>query len=138
MKVEIRSRAPGMVEDNTPTVLVELAEETTTVRELIRRAVEEQIRELRADAARCRRMLDRQYLSAADIAAQAATGAIRMPEVPAIPDVDTEVARAYRAFAARVFVIFTGGRQVSDLDDEIVLRLGEPVLFLRLTALVGG
>jgi hypothetical protein len=138
VKVEVRSRTPGVVEDNTPTVLVELAEERTTVRELIRRAVEEQIHELRADASRCRRMLDRQYLSQAEIEAQAATGAVRMPIAHTAPDVDTEVARAHQAYAGKVFLIFAGGRQAGDLDEDIVLRLGEPVVFLRLTALVGG
>jgi hypothetical protein len=83
-------------------------------------------------------MLDRQYLSQAEIEAQAATGAVRMPVVQTAPDVDTEVARAYQAYANKVFLIFGGGRQAGDLDEDIVLRLGEPVVFLRLTALVGG
>ncbi|MEV6140525.1 hypothetical protein AB0L63_31705 [Nocardia sp. NPDC051990] len=132
--IEVRSRVPGMSGDDLPAVLVGLADDRTTVRELIRRAVEEQIRELRADAARCRRILDRQYLSA-----QATTSAIRMPQqAPGDPDVTEEVARAHRAFARGTFVIFAGGRQVADLDEEVTLRLGEPVLFLRLVALVGG
>jgi hypothetical protein len=54
------------------------------------------------------------------------------------PDVDVETERALRAFEQGVFVVFNGGRQVERLDDELTVRLGEPVLFLRLTALVGG
>jgi len=138
--IEVRSRVPGTSDDGLPAVLVRLADERTSVRELIRRTVEEQIRELRADAARCRRVLDRQYLSNDDLQAQAAAGAIKLPGTPARakPDVTTEVARAYRAFAQGTFVVFVGGRQVADLDEEVVLRLGEPVVFLRLVALAGG
>jgi len=136
--IEVRSRMPGRSGEDLPAVLVRLADDRTTVRELIRRAVEEQIRELSADAARCRRILDRQYLSDDDLPAQAATGAIRMPRQAASPDVTEEVARAHRAFARGTFVIFAGGRQAVGLDDEVTLRLGEPVVFLRLVALVGG
>ncbi|PPJ19917.1 hypothetical protein C5E45_06920 [Nocardia nova] len=137
--IEVRSRVPGMSGDDLPAVLVQLVDDRATVRELIRSAVEEQIRQLRADTAHCRRILDRQYLSNDDLRAQATTGVIRMPQpAPAAPDVAEEVARAHRAFARGTFVIFAGGRQVADLDEEVTLRLGEPVLFLRLVALVGG
>jgi hypothetical protein len=137
--IEVRSRMPVAAHDDVPTVLVRLADDRTTVRELIRRAVEEQIRELRADAARCRRILDRQYLSNDDLRAQATTGAIRMPQkTPADPDATEEVARAHQAFTRGTFVVFVGGRQVVDLDEEVALRLGEPVVFLRLVALAGG
>jgi hypothetical protein len=106
---------------------------------LIRLAVEEQIRLLRGDAARCQRALDRQYLSLEDIRAQAATGVVRMPgSGPAPSDVAAAVARAHRAFERNVFVVFAGGRQVRRLDEEIALRPGEPVVFLRLTPLAGG
>lgn len=137
--IQVRSRVPGTCGDDLPEVLVRLADDRTTVRELIRRTVEEQVRELRADAARCRRVLDRQYLSNDDLMAQASTGAIRMwPQPAADPDVTAEVARAHRAFARGMFVVFVGGRQVVDLDEEVALRLGEPVVFLRLVALAGG
>ncbi|MCO6003941.1 hypothetical protein NE236_03015 [Actinoallomurus purpureus] len=137
--IEVRSRMPGRSGDDLPAVLVQLADDRTTARELIRRTVEEQIRELRADAARCRRILDRQYLSDGDLRTQAGTGAIQMPpQAPAGPDVTAEVARAHRAFARGTFVVFVGGRQVIDLDEEVALRLGEPVVFLRLVALAGG
>ncbi|MBE9498906.1 hypothetical protein IHE61_11485 [Streptomyces sp. GKU 257-1] len=136
--VEVRSAAPGPPGDRPPTVLVRLDGDRTTARELVRRAVEEQIRELRTDAARSRRTLDRQYLSEDDVRRQAATGVIRMPRQPADPDVPEEVSRAHRAFARGTFAVFAGGRQVADLDEEITPRPGEPVVFLRLVALAGG
>jgi hypothetical protein len=89
--------------------------------------------------ARCRALLDRQYLSAAEVRAQAATGAVKPPPaVRAAPDAATEADRAYRAFERGVFAVLVGGRQVERLDEEVPLRVGEPVVFLRLTALVGG
>ena len=138
MRVEVRSRIPG-ASGGVPAVLVELAEQHTTTRELIGCAVAEQIRVLRADRVRCRIALDRQYLSAKEIHAQVATGVVRMPpRLPAEADVATEVARALRAFERNVFTVFVGGRQVDGLDEEIVVRLGEPVVFLRMTPLAGG
>ena len=139
MRVQVRSKVPGADGDDLPDVLVDLAASVTTAAELIRLAVEEQIRVLRGDAARCQRALDRQYLSTDDIRAQAATGVVRMPaRAPEPRDVDTEVARARQAFERNVFVVFAGGRQLRRLDEEIVLRLDEPVVFLRLTPLAGG
>ena len=135
LQVEVRSRVPGAAGEALPDVLLALASERTTARELIRRAVEEQVRQLRVDSGRCRRALDRQYLSAEEIRAQAATGTVRMPTEP---DLATEVARAQRAFEHHVFVVLVGGRQVERLDEEVVLKLGEPVAFLRLVPLVGG
>jgi hypothetical protein len=139
VRVQVRSKVPGADGDDLPDVLVDLAASVTTAAELIRLAVEEQIRVLRGDAARCQRALDRQYLSTDDIRAQAATGVVRMPaRAPEPRDVDTEVARAHQAFERNVFVVFAGGRQLRRLDEEIVLRLDEPVVFLRLTPLAGG
>ena len=139
MHIEVRSRIPG--DDGLPAVLIELAEETTTPRELIRRAVIEQINVTKADAGRSRALLDRQYMTPEDVRAQAATGAIRVPSRAPDqdkPDQEQEIERALRAFARGAFVVFCGGRQVEALDEEITLKLGEPVLFLRLVPLVGG
>jgi hypothetical protein len=149
--IEVRSRIPGGAGEAPPRVLVELESVRTSVRDLIRCAVEEQVRKLRADAlfsaeadrdrlsARSREALDRQYLSDAEIRAQAAGGTIRYRTREAtLPDPAEEVARAQQAFADGVFVIFSGGRQATGLDDEIEVRVGEPVMFLRLVPLVGG
>ncbi|GAA2622069.1 hypothetical protein GCM10010399_61570 [Dactylosporangium fulvum] len=139
MLVEVRGKVPGRSRDDIPVALLELAEERIAVAALIERAVEEQIRLMEADRVRCRAMLDRQYLSADEIRAQAAGGVIRLPAgEPAAPDVASEVAKARRAFERGVFAVFAGGRQVERLDEVVTLRIGEPVLFLRLTPLVGG
>jgi hypothetical protein len=139
VEVEVRSRVTG-TSDGLPPVLVRLAGERVSARELIARAVEEQIRRAGADAARCRQLLDRQFLTPADVRIQAATGVIRLPRpTPASTPVPAaEVARAQRAFAEGTFLMFAGGRQVTGLDDEIVVRPGETVTFLRLVALAGG
>ena len=139
MRVKVSSRVPGADADTLPEVLVDLEADVTTAGELIRRAVEEQARLLSGDAARCQRALDRQYLSTEDIRAQAATGVIRMPAGPPPQrSVAEEVARAQRAFERNVFVVFAAGRQLRRLDEPVVLRLGEPVVFVRLTPLAGG
>lgn len=139
VRVEVRSKVPGAAGDGLPAVLVELVSERTTVAELIRRTVEEQIRLLAWDRARCRAALDRQYLSPDDIRAQAGTGVVRMP-APRRDALDPaeEVARACRAFEGKAFAVFLGGRQAERLEEEVVVRLGEPVVFLRLVPLVGG
>ena len=136
----MRSKVPGANGDDLPDVLVDLETHVTTVAELIRLAVGEQVRLLNGDAAAGRRALDRQYLSMEDIRAQAATGVVRMPAERdmATCDVAAEVARARRAFEQDVFVVFAGGRQLRQLDEQVVVRLGEPVVFLRLTPLAGG
>jgi hypothetical protein len=158
-RIEVRSRVPGGAEP-PPTVQVDLAGDRVTVRQLIILAVEEHVRELvarvavwetaaperHAALARCRAMLDRQYLTSEEIREQAAAGRVRFPSRPAVPglpeitmpDPDAEVARAVRAFERGTVVVFAGGRQVASLDEEVTVRLGEPVVFLRLVPLVGG
>src|SRR5579862_5249112 len=84
--VEVRGKVPGADGDGLPDVLVELEPGATTVRELIRLAVGEQVRRLCGDTARCRQALDRQYLSEEDVREQARTGAVRLPASPGRPD----------------------------------------------------
>lgn len=137
VQVKVRETVPGPARHGVRDVLIELTNDRTTARELIRRAVEEQIRLLGADVAR--RRVHRPYLLAEDVRVQAAGGVVRPPTAPPdLPDVTDAVTRAHRAFERNVFVVFVGGRQVDRLDEEIVLRPGEPVVFLRLTALAGG
>ncbi|GAA4208184.1 hypothetical protein [Actinocatenispora rupis] len=134
MEIEVRSRTTG-ADDDLPAVLVRLAHERTTARDLIRRAVTEQIHELRADAARCRHVLDRQYRSDEEVRAR---GAVRVPLfASAEPDPTVEVERAWRAFTRGTFAISTGGRRVTGLDEEVVLDLAEPVVFVRLAPPAG-
>ena len=126
MSIEVRSRVPGAVGGDLPTVLLELESESVTARELVRRAVEEQIRVLNAGPGVHHKALDRQYRQVGDT-----------PR-PAEIDVEAEVRRALRAFERGVFKVFAGGRQVESLDEELRIELGEPVVFLRLVALQGG
>jgi hypothetical protein len=138
VQVQVRGKVPGGDRDGLPDVLVDL-EADVTAAELIRLAVEEQVRLLRVDAVRCRRALDRQYLSLEEIRHQAAAGAVRMPAATsAVPDTAAEVAKAQHAFVRGVFVVFAGGRQLRQLDEKVLLGPGEPVVFLRLTPLAGG
>jgi hypothetical protein len=123
---EVRSRVPGAAGTDLPTVLLELEQERVVARDLIRRAVEEQVRVLKADPVAYRKRLDRQYRPLPEGAS------------PDKVDPEQEVKRALRAFQRGVFTVFSGGRQVEALDDEVVLRLGEPVVFLRLVPLAGG
>ncbi|GAA2385357.1 hypothetical protein [Dactylosporangium salmoneum] len=139
MIVEVRGRVPGRERDEMPAVGVELGAGPVTVAELIGRAVAEQVRLLDADRARCRTVLDRQYLTAEDIAAQAPTGVVRLPAGEPRPvNAAAEADRARRAFERGAFVVFAGGRQLHRLDEPVVLGPGETVLFLRLVPLVGG
>lgn len=140
MLAEVRSRVPGG-DTGMPAVLVELSHGRTTLRELIRLAVGEQVAELRADSSRRRQLLDRQYLTDEEVAAAAKRGMIKVPNPAHIagePDIDTEVERALQAFERRTFVVFHSGRQIEHLDEELTIRLDEPLVFLRLTALIGG
>lgn len=47
-------------------------------------------------------------------------------------------ARAVDAFQRGVFAVFAGASQVAEIDEKVTLRDGDRVVFLRLTALVGG
>jgi hypothetical protein len=137
-QVEVRTRVPGTGGTGLPDVLVRVAAEHATVRELITRAVEEQVRLLRAEGVGGDAALDRQYRCAEEVRAQAATGAVQPPPRSGEPDAAAEAARAHRAFQQGMFVVLVGGRQLERLDEEIALRRGEQVVFLRLTPLAGG
>lgn len=134
---------PGQPE--LPAVLLELAGRRLTAGELIRRAVEEQLRELTArqslSAERRRQALDRQYLTDEEIGRQAASGAVgRTPRsrAPRAGAVGEEVDRALRAFESGAFALIVDGRQVERLEEMVDLGLGTRVTFLRLMPLVGG
>jgi len=148
LTIEVQSRVVGRDSDE-PTlvpVVLELLEERITVAELIRRTVEEQVRELvvrrKLDAQQARRALDRQYLTDEEIMAQAEQGAVRYPSRRAahVPEIDpeTEVQKALRAFEAGSYLILIDGRQVERLDEELTFAPGVKVMFLRLMPLAGG
>lgn len=146
--VEVRSQVFGGQQDSPPLapVFLNLIQEHLTVAELIQQSVEAQVRQLlvqrQLNAQQARRALDRQYLTAAEIAAQAQQGAVRYPaekamQVPQI-DVKAEVQKATRAFETGGYSIFVNGQQVESLEEKLTLYPNTKVTFLRLMPLVGG
>ena len=146
--VEVRSRVVGEspeAPDLAP-ISLRLLDERLSVAELIRRTVEEQVRELtvrrRLDAEQAGRALARHYLSAEEVAAQARRGAVRFPTAQsgkaAQLDPALEVEKALRAFDAGTYVILVDGRRVERLDEVVPFSPGTKVTFLRLMPLVGG
>jgi len=123
---------------------LDLFEEQLTLAALIRRTVEEQVRELRMRRAQdwlaIAEALDRHYLTEAEVAAQAANaGAVRLPRrQPGSLDAELEVRRALVAFERGVVAVFVDGRQREQLDEVITVRPGTRVVFLRLMPLAGG
>lgn len=148
LTVEVRSRLVGGHEGALALqpVWLELLEERITVSELIRRTVEEQVRELlvkrKLDAQEARQILDRQYLTAEQVAAQAEKGAIRYPSSTRtkVPDIDpeAEVRKALRAFKAGSYFITVDGKQMERLDEVVTFAPGTRVTFLRLMPMRGG
>jgi hypothetical protein len=148
LKVEVRSRIVGQSQtDLMPSnVVLDLLNETITVAELIQQTVEEQVRDLllnrKLDVEQMQRVLDRQYLTDADVRRQVAEGAVRSPSAKAvrIPQIDTaeEVRKALRSFDQQTYMIVVDGNQAESLDELLTLRATSKVTFLRLTPLVGG
>jgi hypothetical protein len=145
--VEVHTRSTHTPEGpvGVDPVLLQVAEERITVAELIQRTVAEQIRVLSAakklNAQQAYEILDRAYLSPAEIARQARRGKVQMPRQPepaAHIDVERQVKRAIEAFRARSFMIVSAGRQFSELDEELTLSEQNQVAFIKLTPLVGG
>ncbi|MEU3602730.1 hypothetical protein ABZ714_29045 [Streptomyces sp. NPDC006798] len=94
---------------------VEIAEERLALRELIRRRVFQEVAEARAGSA------------------------VRPgPGSGPAPDPEAETAAALRAFERNGFLVLVAERQLTGLDDEVELRPGTEVVFLRLVPLVGG
>jgi hypothetical protein len=139
VSVVVRGRVPGR--EAIGDVLLEVAA-ASTARELIGAAVAGQVLGRGAAWSDCSRL----YLTDGEIAAMAAEGAVRLgavggacgmaDEVP--PTVAAATVRAVEAFGRGVFAVFAGACQITDLDETVHLRDGERVVFLRLTALVGG
>ena len=104
-----------------------------TVTELVRIAVEEQVRTLTArrtlTAEEIQRRLTRQYPG-------------DRPHAPTVTvprlDPEEEVERALQACRGKRCIVVVGGRVVEDLHEEIVLTPETRVQFLRLVALAGG
>ena len=145
--VEVRCRVAGSRpgEPGLPQLLLTLERQRLTVAELIRRAVEEQVREMtaarRLSIEQQRQAFDRQYLTDNDVRGQAAAGAVRLQssvreQRPLDPV--AAVRTALDSFERGGYAVLVDGHQAERLDEVLELRLGSRVIFLRLTPLVGG
>lgn len=116
------------------------------VRELIALAVREQCALLAQQhagtPAQAQQIMARQFLSAGEVAAQAALGAVKVQcAVPAAAlrlDPDLEIARALAAFEAGAFLVLVGSLRCTSLEQSVLLELAQPVRFVRMIALTGG
>ena len=150
LHIEVQSRIAGLAanDQTLQPVILDLIDERITVAELIRRTVEEQVRDLIAhrklDALKAQEALQRQYhyLSDDEIASQAKQGTVRYPSSRpvSIPQIDpqAETEKALAAFEQGGYMILIGGRRVERLDEQITFAPGTKVTFLRVMPLAGG
>jgi hypothetical protein len=145
--VEVRHRLVGGSRGDAPVpVVLELQSAEVTVADLIRQAVTEQIGVLQAvaglQADQIRRVLDRQYLTRADLDDRGRDGTTCGPECDLSRsgdlDVTLEAERALHGFLVRAYAMLVNGRQVEHLDEVIALKPANRVTFLRLMAFSGG
>lgn len=130
--VTVRARVPGGTHEPLPDVFVESASDRLCLRQLIQRAVEEQLRDVAAGRAR-KSALDKQYLTDSQIRTLTPDGGARLSSdyAWAVPDPTIEVDRAVRAFADGTCAVFVGGERIESLDEDVTVRLGEAVVFVR-------
>jgi hypothetical protein len=127
-------------------VSIELATGSIAIRDLIAMVVEEQVHDLlarrRLEALDAQLALDRQYLSAREVADQAARGRVSMPSPAAAGrgavNVAAQVAKALDGFERKVLRVVIDGRPAETLEERVALRPETKVTFLRLVPLVGG
>jgi hypothetical protein len=99
---------------------LELVSERITARELIRRRVE-------VEVARFRQVVADRY-----------QGLVRPDPKSRRIDLAKQQQVALEAFGRNGFLLFAGDRQITDLDEEIVITPELPVRFVKLVPLVGG
>lgn len=148
LSIEVHSRVAGLSPDDLTLqpVTIELIEERISVAELIRRTVEEQVRDLvgrrRLDALQAQQALERQYLTNDEIGRQAQEGAVRFPKASkiAIPRLhpEAEVQKALAAFQRGSYLVLIDGRRVERLDEQVTFAPETRVTFLRIMPLAGG
>jgi hypothetical protein len=92
------------------------------------------------DAEKARRILERQYLTDAEIKEQIKQGAVKHPSNKAPSKIKSriEINNALTAFDQGVYVIVVDGQQVESLDDTITLTPHSKITFMKMTPLVGG
>ena len=119
--VESRVAQGGRLQQDQEPVVLTLLTQEITVADLIRRTVEEQVRQLNAR----RRLQDDNWPDET-----AGTGS----EVEA----SFEVERAKRAFSNGEYAVLINGRPALRLEDTLTFAPGTQIHFLRVTPLVGG
>jgi hypothetical protein len=110
---------------------LDFLDERTTVRELIRRRVYEEVQEYNLSRPECFQGL----VQPTD--AERTLNGYRMRERRKV-DWEKQYERAVEAFRRNGFLMLVDDRQVESLDEEIEIRLGTEVSFIRLVPLVGG
>ncbi|NGO80815.1 hypothetical protein G6045_34930 [Streptomyces sp. YC504] len=110
---------------------IEITEERLTLREVIRRRVFQEVAEYHAASPGVFRGL----VQPTDTERTLNGYALRTPRRI---DPERQFERAVEAFGRNGFLVLIGDRQVEELDEEIELRLGVEVTFLKLVPLVGG
>jgi hypothetical protein len=110
---------------------LEIFEERLTLREVIRRRVFQEVAEHNATTPEVFRGLVQPTDTERSI------NGYRTRE-PRRVDPEEQFRRAEEAFSRNGFVVIVGEKQIEDLDQEIDLRVGVEITFLKLVALVGG
>jgi hypothetical protein len=144
--VEVRSRVLGPGQgDGMRNVFFDSGSERLTVRTIILRAVEEQVRDLSARKElthqQALRMFGRQYQTEDEIRAlREEEGRASVPNISPPNPIDLTHAQrhALDAFAAGRCLVFVGERQMESLDQEVELKVSTSVQFLRVLPLQGG
>ena len=145
-RIEVESRVVGAPRDGGIGSVFFEAASHMTVRELITRTVEEQVRDLNARRELTHRELERrfarQYLTENEILAlREDDGRAAIPNVKSKSKaIDTKRAQvqAIEAFSAGRCIVFVGEEQKTDLDEEVLLGSATRVQFMRVLPLRGG
>jgi hypothetical protein len=129
--------------DLPPAYLELLFEHDTTVRELIRRTVEEnaraQLRQSRRELQEKMAVVSQGALSERHLRDQAAKGKIAIPSALSLRrklrrdhiDIDAQIQRTWEAFEKGEFLLTVDGKMAAELDESIVLGIHTKVVFLR-------
>lgn len=106
-------------------------DETLTVRELIRSRVHQEVKDFNASDSRTFRGL----VEPSD--AERTLNGARLNKRRTV-DWEKQFDRAIEAFEKKGVLILIDDRQVSDLEEEVTLRAGSSVSFVKLVPLIGG
>lgn len=125
--LKIIDQVPGA----RPRVMRELrlASERTTLRQLLKQRIDEEVAEINAGKAAARSLVTPEERLAA-------AGGKKPPPRPV--DADRQLAAAVEAFERRRIVVIVGRQQILDLDESFGIEPGAEVTFLKLVPLVGG